>query len=230
MQRNKSAFTSSHNVGDRVDRYSILKLLGKGASGEVFLVKEDVTQCNYAMKVVALPDKHRSGVYTRLKREIDILKKMNNDRIVKLYRMLKGTSSIFLICEYVAGGDLFDRIALDDVLSEADAKHYFKQTVEGLLYCHAQEVYHRDIKPENIMITAADSVKIADFGLSRVKTPTTVLFDTMVGTLNYVAPELLQQKPYDAAKCDVWSMGIMLYVMLSGRSLTTLNRKRRRPG
>ncbi|KAG5186473.1 putative serine/threonine kinase-like protein [Tribonema minus] len=214
MNRQESRDTCKIKPGDIIDRYRILKLLGTGASGQVFLVDDSGKQ--FAMKVVRLPDMHKTKTYTRLKREVEIMKRLDNERIVKLYRVLKGSTCIYLICEYVAGGDLFDKIALNNQLTETEARRYFRQIVEGMVYCHSQNISHRDIKPENIMITSCDDVKIADFGLSRIKTQTTVVFDTFCGTLNYVAPELLAKRPYDS-KCDIWSLGIMLYVMLSGR-------------
>lgn len=137
--------------------------------------------------------------------------------------------TLFLVLELAKGGELFDRIAIDQGASEEVAKNYLGQLLEGLQHCHAQGVCHRDLKPENLLLADDDGclLKIADFGLSATfrnvdeplrggATPLTRTLQSVVGSPFYVAPEVLASQGYDGSKADVWSVGVILYAMLAG--------------
>merc|ERR1719408_920253 len=125
--------------------------------------------------------------------------------------------------ELCYGGELFDRIAESGKLDDSTARQYLVQAAAAIAHCHAQNVFHRDLKPENILLDANNTVKVADFGLAalahRVREDASFLQHTKCGSLMYAAPEVLlssAESGYDAAKADVWSLGIILYSMLSG--------------
>jgi len=131
-------------------------------------------------------------------------------------------SKIFIVLQLVTGGELFDKIVRESRFSEATARKYFKQLIRGVKYCHTMGVAHRDLKPENLLLDENGNLKISDFGLSALYTGSTddnsraTLLHTTCGTPNYVAPEVLNDKGYDGRAADVWSMGVILYVLMAG--------------
>ena len=145
-----------------------------------------------------------------------------SENIVKLYEVLASRSKIFIVLELVTGGELFDKIVAEGKLDEANARAYFRQLLKGLKYCHSQNVCHRDLKPENLLLDANGLLKISDFGLSAMYAGSdpdegrATLLHTTCGTPNYVAPEVLADKGYDGRAADVWSSGVILYVLMAG--------------
>eukprot|EP00903_Cladosiphon_okamuranus_P019290 g17731.t1 len=156
----------------------------------------------------------------QVKREISIMKLVRHPYVVQLREVLASSSKIFLVCELITGGELFDKIVEKQRFTEDEARFYFRQLLEGMEYCHSQGVCHRDLKPENILLDGAGNVKISDFGLSNLYSggddEALKLLHTTCGTPNYVAPEVLADKGYDGRMADVWSMGVILYVLLAG--------------
>ncbi|URD99734.1 CBL-interacting protein kinase 23 [Musa troglodytarum] len=125
---------------------------------------------------------------------------------------------IYIVLEFVNGGELFDKIARHGRLKEDDARKYFQQLINAVDYCHSRGVFHRDLKPENLLLDSNGVLKISDFGLSAL--PQQVHEDgklyTTCGTPNYVAPEVVKDKGYDGAKADLWSCGVILFVLMAG--------------
>lgn len=150
-----------------------------------------------------------------IQEEIEILTKLDHPNIVRYYETYIDEKYIYLVMEYIGGGELFDKITAQEnqVFSEDMAAHYMKKLFSALNHMHAKGIIHRDIKPENIMITAADEIKIIDFGLSKRSKKGEKLHN-VAGTPYYMAPEVLEGD-YDN-KCDVWSLGVLLYVLMSG--------------
>lgn len=150
------------------------------------------------------------------------MKMVKHDHVVQLYEVLASRTKIFIVLQLVTGGELFDKIVAESRLKEDDARFYFRQLVNGVKYCHQQGVCHRDLKPENLLLDEHDNLKISDFGLSTLYTgggedeSRAKLLHTTCGTPNYVAPEVLNDKGYDGRAADVWSMGVILYVLLAG--------------
>ena len=126
------------------------------------------------------------------------------------------------VLEMVTGGELFDRIVAEGRFKEEDARFYFRQLISGIMFCHEQGVAHRDLKPENLLLDESGNLKISDFGLSAFTTgqeggeARQTLLHTTCGTPNYVAPEVLEDQGYDGKHADIWSCGVILYVLLAG--------------
>ncbi|KAG5180738.1 kinase-like domain-containing protein [Tribonema minus] len=180
-------------VGDTIESYTVVRMLGNGSSGEVVLVHEtEHPEHLFAIKIISLKYIHRNHLSTQIKREISVMKSLHHDNIVRLYRVLKGGTKLYLVCEYVSGGDLYDKIANLPSLPEPLACKYFVQIVKAIQHCHDNGITHRDLKPENCMVTDdGEKIKVTDFGLSNITS----------------------QKYGDI---DIWSLGILLYVMLMG--------------
>ncbi|KAL3628089.1 CBL-interacting serine/threonine-protein kinase 9 [Castilleja foliolosa] len=121
-------------------------------------------------------------------------------------------TKIYIILEYVDGGELFDKIAKYGKLKEDAARSYFQQLINVVDYCHSRGVYHRDLKPENLLLDSYGVLKVSDFGLSAFSQQLRV----SCGTPNYVAPEVLTDKGYDGTSSDVWSCGVILFVLMAG--------------
>ncbi|XP_057833397.1 CBL-interacting protein kinase 24 isoform X2 [Cryptomeria japonica] len=156
------------------------------------------------------------GNRNEIKREISIMKLVRHPNIVRLNEVLASQSKIYIVLEFVTGGELFDKIAHQGRLGENESRRYFQQLIDALDYCHSKGVYHRDLKPENLLLDSQGNLKISDFGLSALSQQEDGLLHTTCGTPNYVAPEVLGHKGYDGAASDVWSCGVILYVLMAG--------------
>nr|KYP72975.1 CBL-interacting serine/threonine-protein kinase 11 [Cajanus cajan] len=145
------------------------------------------------------------------------MSRLRHPNIVKLHEVLATKTKIYFVLEFAKGGELFARIAKGR-FGENLARRYFQQLISAVGYCHARGVFHRDLKPENLLVDESGNLKVSDFGLSAVKEQVGVdgLLHTLCGTPAYVAPEILGKKGYDGAKVDVWSCGIILFVLVAG--------------
>lgn len=206
------------STGAAEQHYKIQDLLGAGGFGEVFKVERKTEKGKiFAMKNIPtgnVPDLARFDL------ELDISKKLNHPHIVKLHQTIKDDSTYFLVMDLLSGGDLFDAIVDNGGIKTAEAGKLLWQMLSGLVYLHHYKFVHRDIKPENYMLeskTGPKVMKLIDFGLAReYKVGTEGEFMTSkVGTRNYMGPEVWQQttKGY-TEKCDIWSIGVTLFVML----------------
>ncbi|TVU22805.1 hypothetical protein EJB05_32524, partial [Eragrostis curvula] len=198
-------------------RYEVGKLLGQGNFAKVYHARNVRTGQEVAIKVMEKEKIFRNGLTAHIKREIAVLRRVRHPHIVQLYEVMATKLRIYFVMEYVRGGELFARVA-QGRLREDDARRYFQQLVSAVAFCHARGVYHRDIKPENLLVDDAGDLKVSDFGLSAVAEQMRHdgLFHTFCGTPAYVAPEVLSRKGYDAAKADLWSCGVVLYVLMAG--------------
>jgi len=135
-----------------------------------------------------------------------------------MYEVMASKTKIYLVLEFVTGGELFDKIASCGHLREDEARKYFQQLIDVVDYCHSRGIFHRDLKPENLLLDSNGLLKVTDFGLSAL--PQQVredgLLHTTCGTPNYVAPEVINDKGYDGAKADLWSCGVILFVLMAG--------------
>ncbi|KAM5300371.1 maternal embryonic leucine zipper kinase isoform 3-T3 [Ctenodactylus gundi] len=153
----------------------------------------------------------------RVKTEIDALKNLRHQHICQLYHVLETANKIFIVLEYCPGGELFDYIISQDRLSEEETRVVFRQILSAVAYVHSQGYAHRDLKPENLLFDEYHKLKLIDFGLcAKPKGNKDYHLQTCCGSLAYAAPELIQGKSYLGSEADVWSMGILLYVLMCG--------------
>ena len=213
----KDNFISVGNRGLR-DAYENIKKLGKGSFGKVFQVRNKSTNKFYACKKLSKLNMNKA----QFQKEVDILMKMDHPNIIKLYEVFESDNSIYLIMEECFGGELFDRILKrikkNDLYNEKEACKIMQQVIGAIEYCHNNGIVHRDLKPENLLYAYEgeeenNPIKIADFGLSQNINYNKTL-SSKVGTAYYVAPEILAGKYNE--KCDIWSAGVILYILLSG--------------
>ncbi|CDI80231.1 CAM kinase, SNF1 family, putative [Eimeria praecox] len=151
----------------------------------------------------------------KIKREISILNGLNHPHITRLYELVDTPTDIFVIMEYVAGGELFDHIIQKARLSESEARRFFQQIVSAVEHCHQHLICHRDLKPENVLLDENLNVKVGDFGLSNFMRDGEFL-KTSCGSPNYASPEVVSGKAYAGPEVDVWSFGVILYALLCG--------------
>lgn len=206
----------------RVGKYEIGKTLGEGTFGKVKYAINSETGEKVAIKVLDKERIQKQNMGNQIKKEISIMKMVKHENVVKLYEVLASRTKIFIVLELITGGELFDKIVAEGRFDENTARFYFRQLIKGLKYCHGQGVCHRDLKPENLLLDVNANLKISDFGLSALYSGSpedegrATLLHTTCGTPNYVAPEVLADKGYDGRAADVWSCGVILYVLLAG--------------
>lgn len=214
-----TATTSTRKEGHGLllGRFEIGKLLGHGSFAKVYLARNVKTNESVAIKVIDKEKIMKGGLIAHIKREISILRRVRHPNIVQLFEVMATKSKIFFVMEYVKGGELFNKVAKGR-LKEEVARKYFQQLISAVGFCHARGVFHRDLKPENILLDEDGDLKVSDFGLSAISEQIRGdgLFHTFCGTPAYVAPEVLGRKGYEAAKVDIWSCGIILFVLMAG--------------
>ncbi|OWM75299.1 CBL-interacting serine/threonine-protein kinase 12-like [Punica granatum] len=198
-------------------RYEIGKLLGHGTFAKVYYARNVRTGEGVAIKVIDKEKILKGGLIAHIKREISILRRVRHPNIVQLFEVMATKAKIYFVMEYVRGGELFNKVAKGRLKEDA-ARKYFQQLISAVAFCHARGVYHRDLKPENLLLDEHGDLKVSDFGLSAVSDQIRQdgLFHTFCGTPAYVAPEVLARKGYLAAKVDIWSCGVILFVLMAG--------------
>lgn len=212
-----------------VGPWIIGECVGKGASGRVKIARHRRTGQLAAVKILPLApfltsrsaanaqakaEKQRLGI----DREIIMMKLMNHPNIMRIYDVYEGEKELYLILEYVEGGELFDFLVNRGRLPPLEALAYFKQIVYGLSYAHTFSIIHRDLKPENILIHSLNPplIKIADWGMAAFAPPTLQL-ETSCGSPHYASPEIVNGHKYTGTATDIWSCGVILYALLTGR-------------
>lgn len=173
-----------------IGNYEILQTLGVGSFGKVKLGRHKTTGHQVAVKILNREKIKSLSMDSKIRREIQILKLFRHPHIIKLYEVIETPSDIFMVMEYVSGGELFEYIVNHGRLSEDEARRFFQQIIYGVSYCHAHRVVHRDLKPENLLLDSHKNVKIADFGLSNLMRDGDLL-KTSCGSPNYAAPEVI---------------------------------------
>nr|QCH00484.1 CBL-interacting protein kinase 17 [Vitis amurensis] len=200
----------------KVGKYEVGRTIGEGTFAKVKFAQNTETGESVAMKVLDRSTIIKHKMTDQIKREISLMKLVRHPYVVRLHEVLASRTKIYLILEFITGGELFDKIVHHGRLSENESRRYFQQLIDGVDYCHSKGVYHRDLKPENLLLDSQGNLKISDFGLSALPAPGVSLLKTTCGTPNYVAPEVLRHKGYDGAVADVWSCGVILYVLMAG--------------
>lgn len=218
----KKEYFISHKTSSIFNDYDIdKKPIGQGAFGIVYKATEKDTGLVRAIKQV-MNDNIKN--YDGFMGEVAALKTLDHPNIIKLYEVYEDKDCVYLVQEFCEGGELFDFIAEQEKLEEKEAARIFHQITSSILYCHKNCICHRDLKPDNFMLATKkpnSPVKLIDFGLSRSffkyqdqGTGEMLRMETRAGTALYMAPEVLK-KDYSNA-CDTWSLGVILYIMLSG--------------
>ncbi|XP_078436108.1 CBL-interacting protein kinase 2-like [Wolffia australiana] len=200
-----------------MEKYELGRLLGQGNFAKVYYARNVENSQSVAIKVIDKDKVLRAGLVEQIKREITAMRLVSHPNIVQLYEVMATRSKIFVVMEYVKGGELFNKVAKGR-LKEDLARQYFQQLIFAIDFCHSRGVYHRDLKPENLLLDENRNLKVSDFGLSALTESMRLdgLLHTTCGTPAYVAPEVLCRKGYDGAKADIWSCGVILFAMLTG--------------
>ncbi|XP_073792060.1 serine/threonine-protein kinase MARK2 isoform X30 [Danio rerio] len=206
-----------HSTADEqphIGCYRLLKTIGKGNFAKVKLAKHILTGKEVAVKIIDKTQLNSSSLQ-KLFREVRIMKLLNHPNIVKLFEVIETEKTLYLVMEYASGGEVFDYLVAHGRMKEKEARAKFRQIVSAVQYCHQKCIVHRDLKAENLLLDADMNIKIADFGFSNEFTLGNKL-DTFCGSPPYAAPELFQGKKYDGPEVDVWSLGVILYTLVSG--------------
>jgi serine/threonine protein kinase len=230
-----SSYKAAKNNGDSVTHvgsYKLLHLLGKGSFCKVKLATHIVSGQQFAVKIIKAMNLVK---WSDVEREIMVLRRLNHPNIIKLHQVLYEDEhraahifsvhsgplanlhprKLYMVVELAEAGELFDYIIKKNHLPEEEARKYFRQILGGLEYMHAQLVVHRDLKPENIVLDVHHNIKINDFGLSNFINPG-VRLKNFCGSPVYAAPEIIRKKSYDGPTADIWSLGVMLFTMVTG--------------
>uniref|UniRef100_A0A3B5LZK9 non-specific serine/threonine protein kinase n=1 Tax=Xiphophorus couchianus TaxID=32473 RepID=A0A3B5LZK9_9TELE len=199
--RCRNSIASCSDEQPHIGNYRLLKTIGKGNFAKVKLARHILTG--------------REVSHGALFREVRIMKGLNHPNIVKLFEVIETEKTLYLVMEYASGGEVFDYLVSHGRMKEVEARAKFRQIVSAVHYCHTKNIVHRDLKAENLLLDADANIKIADFGFSNEFTLGNKL-DTFCGSPPYAAPELFQGKKYDGPEVDVWSLGVILYTLVSG--------------
>ncbi|XP_047058968.1 CBL-interacting protein kinase 5 [Lolium rigidum] len=200
-----------------MNRYELGRMLGQGTFAKVYHARNLASNQSVAIKVIDKEKVLRVGMIEQIKREISIMRLVRHPNVVQLHEVMASKSKIYFAMEYVRGGELFGRVARGRLKEDA-ARKYFQQLIGAVDFCHSRGVYHRDLKPENLLVDEHGNLKVSDFGLSALKEcqKQDGLLHTTCGTPAYVAPEIINKKGYDGEKADIWSCGVILFVLLAG--------------
>ncbi|KAH7815571.1 AMP-activated protein kinase [Monocercomonoides exilis] len=200
----------------KIGSYVLKQTIGKGSFGKVKLAEHQLTGHTVAVKVLNRKRIRSLNMDSKVRREISIMKLFSHPHVIHLYEVIGTDRNIFMIMEYVPGGEMFDYIVQKGKLSEDEARRFFQQIISGVEYCHKHKVVHRDLKPENLLLDEHKNIKIADFGLSNMMRDGDFL-TTSCGSPNYAAPEVISGKLYAGPGVDVWSCGVILYALLCAK-------------
>ncbi|XP_058728845.1 CBL-interacting serine/threonine-protein kinase 5-like [Vicia villosa] len=214
-QQSEPSFQNPRNI--IFNKYEMGKVLGQGNFAKVYHCRNLTTNESVAIKVIKKDNLKKERLVKQIKREVSVMRLVRHPPIVELKEVMATKGNIFLVMEYVKGGELFNKVAKGK-LKEDVARKYFQQLISAVDFCHSRGVTHRDLKPENLLLDENENLKVSDFGLSAL--PDQRREDGMLltpcGTPAYVAPEVLKKKGYDGSKADIWSCGVILYTLLCG--------------
>ena len=196
-------------------KYEYIKTIGSGSFSVVVLCRHTYTRKFFACKVVSRALLVEQQIFDRFEQECRILQSLHHPNIVHVEALVFSEEYIYMIMEYCANGELFQRIVQTGGLDEAETHRIFKQVCEALQFVHSRNIAHRDLKPENILLDKDMNAKLADFGLCHTTCPQSLLL-TPCGSPFYAPPEIINNTKYDGKKADIWSLGVVLYTMVTG--------------
>ncbi|KAJ7960456.1 Non-specific serine/threonine protein kinase [Quillaja saponaria] len=207
---------SQPKIKRRVGKYEVGRTIGEGTFAKVKFARNSETGEPVALKILDKEKVLKHKMAEQIKREVATMKLIKHPNVVRLYEVMGSKTKIYIVLEFVTGGELFDKIVNHGRMGEDEARRYFQQLINAVDYCHSRGVYHRDLKPENLLLDAYGNLKVSDFGLSALSQQDDGLLHTTCGTPNYVAPEVLEDVGYDGTTADLWSCGVILFVLLAG--------------
>ncbi|XP_029989219.1 NUAK family SNF1-like kinase 2 [Sphaeramia orbicularis] len=210
----KQAVKRHHHKHNLKHRYEFLETLGKGTYGKVKKAKERSGRL-VAIKSIRKEKIKDEQDLIHIRREIEIMSSLCHPHIITIYEVFENKDKIVIVMEYASRGDLYDYICDKRNISEREARHFFRQIVSAVHYCHQNGIVHRDLKLENILLDGSGNVKIADFGLSNLYHGDEYL-QTFCGSPLYASPEIVNGRPYRGPEVDTWSLGVLLYTMVHG--------------
>ncbi|KAH3899582.1 protein kinase GIN4 SCDLUD_003862 [Saccharomycodes ludwigii] len=221
--------TTADNTNNKIGPWLLGKTLGFGSSGRVRMASHERTGQQAAVKIVSkslfntaqnststVVSDQDNGLPYGIEREIIIMKLLNYPNVLRLYDVWETENDLYMVLEYVQRGELFNLLVERGPLPEHEAIRFFRQIIIGISYCHALGIVHRDLKPENLLLDHKYNIKIADFGMAALETQDKLL-ETSCGSPHYAAPEIVSGIPYHGFASDVWSCGVILYALLTGR-------------
>ncbi|XP_078055091.1 serine/threonine-protein kinase SIK2a [Mustelus asterias] len=203
-----------HRAPVRVGFYDIERTLGKGNFAVVKLARHRITKTEVAIKII---DKSQLDAVNleKIYREVQIMKLLDHPHIIKLYQVMETQNMLYLVTEYAKNGEIFDYLANHGRLSELEARRKFWQILSAVEYCHNRKIVHRDLKAENLLLDSNMNIKIADFGFGNFYKAGEPLA-TWCGSPPYAAPEVFEGQQYEGPQLDIWSLGVVLYVLVCG--------------
>ncbi|KAG8100740.1 hypothetical protein GUJ93_ZPchr0013g35019 [Zizania palustris] len=184
----------------RVGRYDLGRTLGEGTFAKVKFARNVDSGENVAIKILDKEKVLKHKMIAQIKREISTMKLIRHPNVIRMHEVMASKTKVYIVMDLVTGGELFDKIASRGRLKEDDARKYFQQLINAVDYCHSRGVYHRDLKPENLLLDANGILKVSDFGLSALSQQVRVI----------------SNKGYDGAKADLWSCGVILFILMAG--------------
>eukprot|EP00826_Nyctotherus_ovalis_P005295 TRINITY_DN11192_c0_g1_i11.p1 TRINITY_DN11192_c0_g1~~TRINITY_DN11192_c0_g1_i11.p1 ORF type:complete len:218 (-),score=33.04 TRINITY_DN11192_c0_g1_i11:53-706(-) len=196
-----------------IGHYALGKSLGEGTFGKVRVGTHMLTGEKVAVKILEKERIIDIADVERVAREIHILKIIRHANILQLYEIIETTEKLYLITEYISGGELYEYIATNKRIEEPEARKFFCQIISGVEYLNKLNIAHRDLKPENLLLDYAKNIKIVDFGLSNTYKEGERL-KTSCGSPCYAAPEIVAGKKYNGLQVDIWSTGVILFCLL----------------
>uniref|UniRef100_A0A8R1HR52 Serine/threonine-protein kinase kin-29 n=1 Tax=Caenorhabditis japonica TaxID=281687 RepID=A0A8R1HR52_CAEJA len=194
--------------------YDVGRAIGKGNFATVRIARHQIAKTKVAIKIIDISKLDKDNLQ-KLEREVEVVKFINHPHIAKCYEILRIEDMLYIVSEYCSGGELYETLIDKGRVPEDIARKWFSETASAVSYLHSRGIVHRDLKAENILLGRNSDIKLIDFGFSNLQGEDQLL-NTWCGSPPYAAPELLLGNSYDGMKADIWSMGVLLYILVTG--------------
>ncbi|KAK2866905.1 hypothetical protein QQF64_022558 [Cirrhinus molitorella] len=215
VKRSNSGVKKHHHKHNLKHRYELLETLGRGTYGKVKKAIERHSGREVAIKSIRKEKIKDEQDMVHIRREIEIMSSLRHPHIISIYEVFENKDKIVIVMEYASKGELYDYISERRRLTERETRHFFRQIVSAVHYCHKNGVVHRDLKLENVLLDENCNIKIADFGLSNLYHKDKLL-QTFCGSPLYASPEIVNGRPYRGPEVDSWALGVLLYTLVYG--------------